>query len=222
MAEGNIYRATIESHYSDSGVRVNNVLWFRQLPGGPDAIEESSLGQSIRSVLQPSDPGGPGAMRILQANTYVYDAVRVQRMTPGLPGGAVLTVLDFAGGSSDLALPTFTSLDLKLQSTMIHARGRGRLYLGGFCRSNGSIPGQASSSRWHTNLINRVLQFADAFHDRFDEATVDNEGFEWGVWSKTIAGRFPPFNDGAFHPLADFTVDPIMRCQRRREEAVGY
>lgn len=223
--EGNIYRATLEGHYTTGGVRINNVLWFRQLDPDLVVLEEATLGQSLKTVLFPSAGSWPGDWDAYTVNVFVYDYWRVQRMTPGLPGTAVLTSVDQAGGSGNAHLPSVAALDCKLTSTYLSRRGMGRLFLGGIAGthgSDGSAWSTAGPTRWSAGLLTNANGFLDALFNAFSAANPSNEGFEWGVWSRTMAGGSAPYDPEAFHPMADFALDPIIRCQRRREEGVGY
>lgn len=225
MAEGNIYRATLEGHYTTGGVRINNVLWFRQLDPDLVELEEATLGQSLKTVLFPSAGSWAGDWDKYIMNVFVFDYWRVQRMTPGLPGTAVLTTIDQAGGSGSTRLPPIAALDCKLISTYLHRRGMGRLYLGGIASANaddGSAYTVNNVTRWSSGILGNAASFIDALFNAFSAANPSNEGFEWGVWSRTMGGSSAPYDPDAFHPMADFVFDPIIRCQRRREEGVGY
>jgi len=222
MSAGDIYRATLETRYNDTGVRVNNVLWFRELAGLGSPIPESSLGQSLKTILYPASMSS-GDLRNYQSTQYKIDSIRVQRMS-GVPGGAVITAVVSAGQSNAAPVPSVCALDLKLQSTLNHRRGRGRLYLAGFAFSfvSGSPACLNGSGQWSSAAQGAVLGWADLLFNHFSATAMDSEGFEWGCWSKVTAGPTIPYNEDAFNPMADFATDAIIRCQRRREVGVGF
>lgn len=227
MADGWVFKVTLESSYVDVGVAVNNVLYFTEVgdeTGG--VIPEQHLGDLVAASLSTAFSAGV-AMRSAQTDNFHWDTVRVQRVWPGVPGGAYITALGVSGsaGSGGASrLPTICCVVARLHSTVNTRRGRGRLYLGGWAHGDGTQFFIADNGHWSVTVTNLVAAWlTDLRATRFPATGGAGPRYIWGVWSKATAGPLVPgvgYNNG-FASMDSTSVDSVVRAQRRREIGVG-
>lgn len=226
MADGDVYKATLEWRYSGIDVAVNNVLWFLQVGAEPAAVPEIVLGNRLSNAM-PSGSSWPGSLlRAWLSTGYAILNVRVQRVYPIVTGAYVVAVNvggQAAGGPT--YLPSSAALVVRLQSTLNTRRGRGRLYLGGFGSvktAGGTEYALANEGYWGASVRAAAAGFIQTLRDQ--ALLTPNGGgiavYKMGVWSKTVAGPSPPYAF-AWSELVAWDATSAIRVQRRREVGVG-
>lgn len=232
MANGDVFRVTVKHAYTDVGIAVQHVLWFRQTSASPVAFEAAAVGQA---VLDRWPAGGPnGSPTWLWAPAFQFQGVECQKMLD--PFEAPVSIADTVPGVGadvfTVKVPSVCSMVVTLLSERGGRRGRGRVYLGGFAARRPNNPGfwpeafaLASSGQWSLSYQGDVVTWLNAFKAAFDGSTVLDVGTglqaEWGVWSRAEGGSVPPFNPAGFSPMASVFTDGVIRVQRRREYGHG-
>lgn len=223
MPAGDVYRVTLDQSYADTGVTVQNVLFFKLID--PDLAGEGP-GAVLAGRLRDLSLAGSGAWydhRFSLSNQFLLNEIRAQRVYADLEGATVVSVGMAGRRTSGGALPSICAMILRLYSTRISRRGQGRLYLGGLAIGNdngANGTNLASSGRWDGWPATHAVALGNHLIDTFNGVDAGSVGFVWGVWSKAIAGPTAPYSDG-FAPLDHVAVDYVVRAQRRREVGVG-
>jgi len=93
-------------------------------------------------------------------------------------------------------------------------RKRGRSYL---C---GAIGNDINAGQWTSTQTTRTQAWVTAFLARYAVFPLPTT-WNVGVWSRAIAGPFPPYNTDAFAPIQSATIRTVIRNQRRRQIGVG-
>lgn len=222
MADGDVYKVTLEWRYASVDVAVQNVLYFKQELDEPTLIPEQVLGTRLATAF-PAVGGWAGDFRGFLSLDFSILNIRVQRLFPVVTG-AYLTPVNRAGtGPNTFAfVPSSAAMVVRLRSDLNTRRGHGRLYLGGFAGARVSTlettllnvgtwtaAARTAAEAWFNSLVvaAALVGFGDAIYHA-------------GVWSKAIAGPSPPYSDG-WHLLNTWEVTSAIRCQRRREVGVG-
>lgn len=222
MADGDVYKVTLEWRYSSIDVAVQNVLYYRQELDEPSLIPEVVLGGRLKTCFPGAGGWGGGIRSWLTADFSILN-VRVQRVYP-IVTGAYLTAVNQAGSqlAAFYALPSTAAMLVRLRSDLNTRRGAGRIYLGGFSAGRQSTLEPTLANSGYFNAAPRTA--ADAFVAELvtSAATVGFGAaiYHAGVWSKAIAGPTPPYAMG-WHLLNTWEVTSAIRVQRRREVGVG-
>jgi len=156
---------------------------------------------------------------IARATTEMaFDFVEVQSIVPF--SGAAVTA-NFPGGTVGTALNASSSATLaeviSIYSSRAGRRGRGRIYLPGAP----SRPGvDVTAGIWLPVQTTRTTAFATALATRY-VGIPGTVAYCLGVWSRVLAGPFPPWPTSAFVRATALTVRTTVRTQRRRQVGVG-
>lgn len=226
MADGDVYKATLEWRYSGIDVAVNNVLWFQQVGSEPSAVPELVLGNRLSNAM-PSGSSWPGSLlRAWLSTGYAINNVRVQRVWPVVTSAYVVAVNvggQAAGGPT--YLPSTAAMVVRLSSTLNTRSGRGRLYLGGFGSvktAGGTEYPLANEGYWGAAVRTSAANFVGDL--RAQALTTPLGGgvavYKMGVWSKKAAGPSPPYSF-AWNEVVSWDATSAIRVQRRREVGVG-
>lgn len=225
MADGDVYKVTLEWRYATIDVAVQNVLYFRQDGAFTDplVVPELNLGNRLAGAMPASGSWGGTFRQYLSPNFSILN-VRVQRLYPIITG-AYLVPVNRAG--TGLVNPTFVpssaALVVRLRSTLNTRRGHGRLYLGGFASfftSAGVFPTMSSEGYWTADLVTAATAFITQLKNASEASVIGEAEFRFGVWSKTVAGLHAPYSNG-FNEIASWEGTTAIRVQRRREVGVG-
>jgi len=229
MANGDVFRLSVEGHYALESITVNNVLWFQQVSAAPLANEAQLLADDFKNNII----GGIGqAPRNCQSPDFVYDLIRVQRMlfTYDAPVSSAFGPPVQVGSALDdprFPIPTVCCLVYKLSTGVAGRRHRGRLFLGGFgCQAAGNtINPMSDRARWSAAFMVAMNAYMQRIKDRYNGTTIIDapSGYKarWGIYSHAIGGSSPPFNVSGFQNISSFSTDGIVRVQRRREYGRG-
>lgn len=223
MADGDVYKTTLEWRYTALDVAVNNVLWFRQEnDADPDVIPEIELGERLAAALPGGSTDWPGQFRLWLDQNYSLNNIRVQRVYP-VVNMAYVTPVNLAGRATNgpTYIPSTAAILVRLTSTLNTRRGRGRLYLGGIAPLNPFAVqySLANSGYWGALVRAAAAGFIDGLQVAAAPPAV-GALYHLGVWSREIAGPTPPYSNG-FNPLLSREVTSAVRVQRRREVGVG-
>lgn len=235
MANGDVFRVTLEGAYVTEAIAVQHVLWFRQTSASPVADEDAVLLDDVgENVLA----GAVGAtLKSVQSAGFQWLGVRAQKMLDPLQepvfaaadGVLVGTGQDVVIGAGAIRIPSVCCLVAKITSERLGRSGLGRLYLGGFATissaATGSVPVTRDHGRWSADCVSHVQTFLNNLRARYDGVTVLDVGSgmqaELGVWSRKFGGNTPPYNPAGFSPVIGALAQEEIRIQRRREFAVG-
>jgi hypothetical protein len=232
VSNGDVFRVTLKHAYTDVGVAVQHVLWFRQTSDDPGSGESLLLGAIVSD--QWTTGGNNGAPTWLWSPDFQHQGWEAQKMLD--PIEAPVSGSDTTGGAGDdpafAGIPSVCSMVVTLLSARGGRRGRGRIYLGGFASRRPNNPGfwseaaaLAEHGHWSGAFGSDVISWLVAFRDRFDGVTVIDEdsGFkaEWGVWSRVLGNQTAPHDPDGFSPIVAISTDEVVRIQRRREYGHG-
>jgi hypothetical protein len=235
VANGDIFRLTLEGAYTAESIAVQHVLWFRQESVLPVVDEaEWLLTEFGENVLQDT-PAAP--LLDVQASGFQWLNLRCQKMLDPFeePVGAAVPTIITGNGLDDAipggvrAIPSVCSLVAKLISERAGRSGLGRIYFGGFANRAGATGAQFANlrdhGRWSGNCVSQIQAFLHNLLVRYDGATdlspPDGIRFTWGVWSRKFGNQTPPHNPAGFSPMAGVLAQEVVRLQRRREYGVG-
>lgn len=235
MANGDVFRLTLEGAYFSESIAVQHVLWFRQTSATPVATEADQLAADFGNNLISGALAAP--LLNVQSPAFQWLFLRCQKMLDpfeppvsyAVPTVIVGTGLDDAISGGIRAIPSVCALVATLQSDRTGRSGMGRIYFGGFANRAGASGAQFANlldhGRWSVTCVAGVQTWLNNVQARYDGATVLGGGggmtAEWGVWSRKFGNQTPPHNPAGFSPMAGHTAGNIIRLQRRREYGVG-
>lgn len=208
MAYNDIYRLRIYQRLH--GAQVVNVMHFVEdlaaVGGGAAALATDFMTNMRPTLIARCVP------------QLVFESVEVQSIVP-FSGGAA--VAPFAGGTVGTGGTSTASATLcevvSIYTSRAGRRGRGRIYLAGADTNSAS---NISAGVWGSAQTTRTTNFANALATRYVFAP-GLGAYCLGVWSKVLAGPFPPWPSSAFVRATSLTVRTIVRTQRRRQVGVG-
>lgn len=223
MADGDVYKVTLEWRYSSIDVAVQNVLWFRQSGEEGNGSPETVLATRIASVM-PAGSSWPSLLRAWLDQGFGINNIRVQRVYPTVALAEVLAVnVAGQGQGGPTYIPSPCAVLVRLRAVRGDRRGLGRLYIGGIASvktAGGTEFSLANNGYWGANVRAAVYNFLDNLQAAAQDAPDGGAVYFWGVWSKTIAGPSPPYAY-ALSEMQSWEVTSPVRVQRRREVGVG-
>lgn len=211
MAIGDLYRMTIESHYSGTGIKINNLLHFVEnvdhgITGAFD------LGADWAVHVGGSTSTAHGGYKALLAPTYTVDQVRVQRLAPTLDPPVVTPYSPVLSGTNGLrALPAICAMTLQLRGLRAGRSGAGRLYLGGY-----AVAINLDEGKWDNGFSTTVETSWRSVLSRYSGSF----DWLWVVYSAKLGGR-RPYNALGATPITSMAVDRVVRLERSREFGVS-
>jgi hypothetical protein len=235
MANGDVFRLTMEGAYTAESIAVQHVLWFRQTSALPLVSEANQLADDFGAHMIAGGAGQP--LRRVQTPGFQWLSLRCQKMLDPFEepvSGAFASVL--AGQGIDTAIPGGTAripsvcaLVATTHSDRSGRSGMGRIYFGGFATQAGDDGAQFALTRdhgrWSEVCVSHVQTWLDNLLARYNGAAVLDGTLpmtaQIGVWSRKFGNQTPPFNPAGFSPMTSAEAGEIVRLQRRREFGVG-
>lgn len=193
------------------GQECQNVWYFRAQAPDPDVL--SNLLLDIAACLLALIPS--------LGSTYRLDRLKAKIVSPavGLEEEWSPDADDTVNGAaSGDARASHDSILLSLRTTRPGRAGRGRVFLAGVPEGSTS----ASTINPESPLWIALIAFTACMIDKFKTKDLPATGdYEWGVMSRTIGGKKPPFTADGFAPIISAKPSRYLATTRSRKVGRG-
>jgi hypothetical protein len=208
MATGDIYE--VEVHWEVADQDCINVLGFAVLTGSPtvqDLVDDIATHVGLHSET------GLVALAFGHANSATIVALVGHDVKPGTAASYERSASQAGSISSpgDL-LPPQDALVASLRTALKGRSFRGRTYLTGF----GEV--QQVAGIWQSSALGNVPEGFDWLLNRYGPSGTST-AFQWSVVSRVNGGIVRPTPVST--PVTSYSLDPVVRTQRRRQLGRG-
>jgi hypothetical protein len=205
-AAGEVWQVNVQGFIENQ--ECENVLFFRSQALDPN-MENNIFQDIIECIVQGLVPKLSKEYRFSQLSAF--------RVTPTV--GPVVEVFAGVGISTDGdasgdSLPSFVSALISLHTTRGGRSGRGRMFIPGVAEGDTV----ASSINVNGPLWAALVAFVACMIGKFLTKDVPVGGnWEWGVMSRKIGGRKPPFLAAGFAPITRAVPKRMLATTRSRK-----
>jgi hypothetical protein len=202
MTVGAVYKCAVETVYGGA-VDIVNVYHLRETAASP-GLSAQQVSDDLKAFMDAN-------MRSMMNTGLVFVRTTAQRMIPNEEDVfQTLWASNVTGTDGNQPSLSCTALLVQLHTSVNSRRGRGRIYLGGM---SNFIANMFSWSATNTNRANALMT---AMLARYKSGGTPGT-LELGIWSRVNGNQHAPFDAAGFQPVTNFTIDPNVRLQRRRE-----
>lgn len=205
-AAGEVWEVHVQGFIENQ--ECQNVLYFRAQHADTN-MENHLFAYLIECIVQGLVPKLGG--------TYRFYQLAAKRVTPDVgPSVEVFPDVGVAtqGAASGDAEPSFVSALISLHTTRGGRSGRGRMFIAGVAESDTT----ASAINVEGPLWAALVAFVACMIGKFLTKDVTADGdWEWGVMSRKIGGKKPPFLAAGFAPITRAVPKRNLATTRSRK-----
>lgn len=206
MASGDVMRVALSGVLGSEPVMVT--FGLVEGAGGPGTNPLANCAAAVEAAL-----GGAGADITGFSEQWFINQILVGDVQPGTRPQFKLACSHLGTETDPHPMPPFVTINIQwqtdLKATRTGPKNRGRMYL------PGGISTTQNSGFWTADMIDPASGFASLLFDQF---VTDGTDYQLNLLSY-VPGSHPRALRAAT-PITSFTIDNIVRDQRRREVGV--